>query len=545
MENNSAKELYLFEILEQMPRLLGMLDRNIASSTYGSFDRQYWHYNTTDFSCARSQEAVLALALAYKINHPKNPYYNNESVLEWINAALDFWAGIQAKNGTFSEWYPNENSFVATAFSTYAISETLLILGNKIKSREHIIKSLEKACDWVLSKRETRAQNQESGCIAGMHNAYLLTKKKKYLSAAKEKLNFMRKSQKGEGWFSEYGGFDVGYLSLAIDYLAKYYKKSGDRQAEKILDKSIAFIKYFIHPDFTAGGEYGSRNTEYLIPDGFEIMSKENNDAKIISNHILSSIKNRTGVTPFSLDERYLLYNGYTYFQAYLDYTKKDDILPPYSKNFSKYFRGAGAYVLSNDNFYLIANLKKGGAFKICFKKSNSSASDSGISIITKNSRLTASWPSNSNKISISGNKISVEGSMWELTAKTLTPGKNIMLRLFQATVGKHENIGMWIKNSLRTRLITSTTKSHYSFRRIIKINHNNIEIQDEISNIPNMEKIILNGKESYIYVPSSRYFSVTQLKSNPLVISIKNKKNNIKITRNYSDKGKLSYKVE
>ena len=95
------KELYLFEILDQMPRILAMMDRSIASETYGSFDRHYWHYNTTDFSCARNQEAVLALALVFKINHSKNPYYANESVLAWVNAALEFWIKIQAKNGSF------------------------------------------------------------------------------------------------------------------------------------------------------------------------------------------------------------------------------------------------------------------------------------------------------------------------------------------------------------------------------------------------------------------------------------------------------------
>ncbi len=84
MKENStsiSKDIYLKEVLGQVPRLLGLLDRNAASKTYGCFDRQYWHYHISDFSCARSQESVLTLTLLYTIAHPENKYYNNELVL--------------------------------------------------------------------------------------------------------------------------------------------------------------------------------------------------------------------------------------------------------------------------------------------------------------------------------------------------------------------------------------------------------------------------------------------------------------------------------
>ena len=70
-----SREVYLHPILKNAPRLLGLLNRNVSSSGYGSFDREYWHYNTVDFSCARKQEAVLTLTLLYLIKHEKNRYY--------------------------------------------------------------------------------------------------------------------------------------------------------------------------------------------------------------------------------------------------------------------------------------------------------------------------------------------------------------------------------------------------------------------------------------------------------------------------------------
>ena len=140
-------DVYLIPVLNNAPRLLGLLNRNISSSSYGSFDREYWHYNTVDFSCARKQEAVLTLTLLYSIKHEKNRYYQNREILGYIRAALMFWTGIQNKNGSFNEWYPNENSFVVTSFSTYAVSESLLLIKDELPENEYrkIINALMKA----------------------------------------------------------------------------------------------------------------------------------------------------------------------------------------------------------------------------------------------------------------------------------------------------------------------------------------------------------------------------------------------------------------
>ncbi|MGC8971527.1 MAG: hypothetical protein ACP5K2_04910 [bacterium] len=125
MKKWESSNVYLDIILEEIPRLLGLLDKNPNSPTFGSFDRQFWHYNVVDFPCARAQEAILTLALLYRHNFPGNIYFKNEAIFSWIDGALNFWIDIQNSDGSFNEWYPNEHSFVATAFTTYAISETL------------------------------------------------------------------------------------------------------------------------------------------------------------------------------------------------------------------------------------------------------------------------------------------------------------------------------------------------------------------------------------------------------------------------------------
>jgi len=284
-------EIYIEQLLEQVPRLIGQLNRNPASSTYGCFDREYWHYKTTDFPCCRKQEAALTLALLYTLQHKDNPYYNNKKILRWINASLNFWEKIQEKNGSMNEWYPKENSFVGTAFNAYSISETMLLLGKKINNYLSLKRALKKSIIWLSKKKELRVQNQQAGAILAIYNYYLISKNVKYQKIVNAKVRLLAKAQNKEGWFMEYGGPDIGYLSLLISYLSKYYRKSGDQTALEMLKKSIKFIRFFVYPEFSIGGEIGSRNTEYLLPDGFEIMASKIKDAKYISGAIRKALQ--------------------------------------------------------------------------------------------------------------------------------------------------------------------------------------------------------------------------------------------------------------
>ena len=54
-----AKNQFLEESLRSMPRLLGQIDRNIGTLTYGSFDRNHWLSKTADVSNARNQEGSI------------------------------------------------------------------------------------------------------------------------------------------------------------------------------------------------------------------------------------------------------------------------------------------------------------------------------------------------------------------------------------------------------------------------------------------------------------------------------------------------------
>ncbi len=513
----NTRDVYLESVLQNAPRLLGLLNRNHSSSSFGSFDREFWHYNTVDFSCARKQEAVLTLTLLYLIKDERNRYYRSTEILGYIKGALEFWTGIQNKNGSFNEWYPSEHSFVVTSFSTYAVSESLLLIKSELTESEFqkVIKALVKAGDWLAERHEIRVMNQQTGAAIALLNLYLLTNENKYLSASKDKVALLHKRQSEEGWFLEYGGPDIGYLSLAIDYLCKYYSKTKDVQVKEIIDRALGFIQYFIQPNLVAGGEYTSRNTEYLIPHGFETYSKVSKAAGLIASMVRKSLQSYDSF-PNLFDDRYLTYVGYTWLQAYqdanpeLDETTDNIISDHFSTSYSKNFAESGL-LIRNDNYkYLVVNVKKGGSFRLYDKKTGRSYSDSGILVSSDGKWYTSGWLAET-EMTMGKDHIEVSGTMWKVPDKTLSPLSNVMLRLFQLTLGRSSFISLWMKERLRDLLITKTKPSSIRYNRKMRFEEGSselIKITDSISAEESaVSSMYVYAKDTHIYVPSSRYF--------------------------------------
>ncbi len=510
------KERYLYPILNNAQRLLGFLNRNISSSTYGCFDRDYWHYNIVDFSCARKQEAVLTLTLLYLINCKDNVFYQRDEILEYIFAGMNFWCQIQNRNGSFNEWYPNENSFVVTAFSSYAVSESLLLLGEKVPVdiRQKVINALAKAGLWLSRRDETRVMNQQAGAVIALYNIFLLTEDVRFSEASNDKVNILKDRQSDEGWFIEYGGPDIGYLSLAIDYLYKYYKKTKDVRVAEMVKKATGFIKHFIQPDLKAGGEYGSRNTEYLIPHGFELLSRENEDACFVASTIRKSILD-TSSFPNLFDDRYFTYVGYTWLQAYLDANPdlgsiEENIKRHFGTPFKRFFPESGLLIINDPEKHIIVNTKKGGTFRLFDKRIKKAYSDSGILVRSSDGWYTAGWLSNPERV-INEDSLTIKGKMWMISDKTLSPFKNILLRLFQMVFGRSTVISLWVKERLRDVLITKTKASSISFmRNIVFKDHGEglITVRDFVNaDKKPLYTVVVYTNDAHIYVPSSRYY--------------------------------------
>lgn len=510
------RDIYLQSVLEQIPRLLTQINSNVTSMTHGCGDRHYWHNATVGFPNARYQEAALTLTLLY-LNFDTS-YRGNQYVLELINACISFWMKIQEKDGSFNEWYPHEGSYVATAFSSYAISETLLLLGHeRVAQYDDAVAALKKAAYWLKKRSEKRVCNQQAGALLAIFNTYLLTKDEALQTASILYEDIVELSQKQEGWFPEYGGADIGYLSLTIDYLAKYQTKSGSEKMKKVILNAIDFLANFIHSDGTSGGVYGSRETEYLVPHGFELFASKGETARFVAWHIRNTLTTRQGVSLFSLDDRYLMYIAYTWLQAARD-GLADLEIPQMNRRSHQYFPEAGLYVYRKGGVEIIANLKKIGAL-VC-SSGGKRISDSGV-IVRQRDRNFFSGYLNEHARIIREDAAGfiVEGTLQCITENLLTPSRSIAFFLFQMTVGRFSFIRNYIKSKLRDRMIEQKGTSSLTLRRACTILPHTVMIEDTIIGVHSFKEIIIGLKVSFIYVPSSRFHETRHIMDEPYVV--------------------------
>ncbi len=511
--------------------------------TYGCFDRPYWNYAITDTPGARWQEGVLTLALLHEINDPDNPYYHTEAFLEWIEAGLDFWTKIQLPSGAFNDLYPNERAYVAAAFPLYAVTETLLLLRQKIIVTPQVESGIYKAAKWLIKNSDLEVANHECGAVAALYNTFILTGDTEFREAASAKMTQLAANQTSEGWLSEYGGADIGYTSLSIDYLAKYWQRSSDPQAWKVVTKAVDFVTHFIHPDLTSGGEYGSRNTEYLIPHGFEILSDKLETANLVAHCIALSMESRRIVATYSFDDKFLVFNGYNYLQAYQDNARDESDLsklPCYTKPYT-HFERSGLVVCNQPDFHLVCNLQKGAALRVLFKKTGKVLNDSGIMIQMHSRTLTSCWLNPDSTKTADKDKLCVEGFLSRPFDNQISPSLNILFRVAQLTLGSTEQGSHWIKSLLRKRIVTSPKISQSRFRRLIMLTDKELTIKDELIAVNSCDKIIVGVRLDSIYGESARYATdIIQGLRGVVLTDFPKKFQRMKLTRIYNASGEL-----
>lgn len=520
-----TKDIYRNRILEKIPYLLSFQDRNPFSITYGCFDRNYWQWKFVDFSCPRLQEGVCALALLYLNNFEGNICFQQPKIKEWIEAGMKFWRQRQHSDGSFDEAYPNEHSFAATAFSAFYISEAYISFKNELKEdfKQELIKDLERAAIWLTENDETHGflANHQAAATAALYNIYLITGNEKYKNRAEYFLNKIKKKQNlKEGWLEEYGGADPGYQTHANFYLAKYWQLSKSDVALGILKKSVDFLSYCIHPNATLGGEYGSRNTEFYFPAGFEIIKQEIPKAGFVAKKMLESIcKNESvGLTTVDIYNFFPMLNNYIF--AFLTKTKEIGNIEKdlFSNHFTKFFSEAGIFIKNTPHYYLIIGTSKGGVIRIYDTISKKLIySDCGyIGKLDNGKTVTSQWLNRQRSVKLEGDSIKIFGSFYGVPQKVFSPRLFIVFRIIMTIVGKIKIARYFIKNVLVKTLIRQEKKYQVNFMREIRLEENKIYIIDKINKSAYLKfsSLYLKDKFVTIHMGSSKYFQKQELEN-------------------------------
>jgi len=316
------------ESISIVPRVLGLIDRNSKSHTFGCSDRNYWHYLLHDFPNARLHDTMWLLTLVYNLEEPNNRFSNNSKIAEWALGIVKFWAKIQHENGAFDEVYPYEYSYCATAFSTWWAGETYLELqeiGRDLNESEKLItptisrlvtSALKKAGKWLIKHNNLQVANQEAAAAVALKAIALITNNKNFEEGAKIKINQIISKQHPEGYYPEYDGPDIGYHSLSLSCLATYRKHS---ETLPELNSSLYRAVQFLETKIDENGLYEwwrtSRRTQYLYPYGLAACWDEGGK-QILERYMLGLSKDYV-IRPSWMDDRYCTYMAIDYLRTY------------------------------------------------------------------------------------------------------------------------------------------------------------------------------------------------------------------------------------
>lgn len=505
------RDWYAFEAIRALPRLILMVDKNPYSPTYGCFDRSFWHYRTMDFPCGMNQEFVLPLALAYKYEMPGNPYRGKERLRELALAGIDYAIKGSHRNGTTDDYFPFERAMGALVFSLYAMTESCIELGI---NNDRFLDLFTKRGNWLLRHNETgRLANHQAFAALALYNVYMLTGDKRYKEGSDAFRDLTLSWGSGEGWFQEYEGADPGYHSCSIAFFAKLWQKSKDPKIKAALLKAVDFAWYFMHPDGSYAGEYGSRNTFHFYPHGFEVMAPFSAKAGQIAETFLHrAMPNRTRY--FNDDDRMAAHYVYDWMHSWRDYhpTRPKPIeLPSHIE--AEWFPKAQMQVVRTPRYHLVSNASKGGAFK-AIGPDGAFAGDTGLIGELEDGRVVVTHIVAMNRVAISKDRceLTVDGFFQHRKSLLPTPFKQVLFRLFLLTLGRFNANA--VRSALQKVLIVQKAPLPIRFRRRIVAGEDGISITDEVRkpSLLKFKRLSAGTDATSIYVANSNVFQESVL---------------------------------
>ena len=459
----------------QFPRILTQFCRDPNHNSYGCVDRNWWHYKIRDFPSIILQQAGLTISVANELSSIES--YNLDNL---VKSSLLFWNKRVLKFGSFEEYYPWEKGYPPLAFSTLSI----MLLLNRINfNKEIILASTEKASRQLLNRFESKAANQQLAGLAALawiNKLYPgLISEKKFRKLAQRSLNL----QDEEGWFYEYGGPDLGYLSVTIDCLWDLYDATHDEKYLNAAIKGLKFISSIIN--WTGGesiGMHNSRNTDYIVPYGISRFLSFEDELSEHSQIIMKKVFNGAEMYDHffsSIDDRYWChYIGTSLFRSLEFFPRKQyEIKGNITKKDFEIFKNAGYFWIKRRSTNLLISSNKGGIFSSFGGEKK--IYDFGWIIKNQNIQLVNHYWSNDWKRNFQNNKyyfqINIEGNLITHKEIKINPLNHLALRILSFCFGS------LIIKFLKSKLIFKKGQNKNFFARNIKIFKDKILIKDEI----------------------------------------------------------------
>ena len=457
-----------------LPRMLTQVCRDPDSAEYGSFDRNWWHYKIRDFSSIILQQGGYALYCASLIPEMKA---RAKPLKALAAGSAQFWNLRARKFRAFEEYYPWEEGYPPVAFSTLAIAK---LVDAGVVDVDSVYDGLQRASSQLLSRFEGKATNQQVAGTAALCWIY------KIAPALVDKVildsicSRTLACQHSEGWYMEYGGPDLGYLSVTMDCLWDAFDATSDNRFRESAARALDFISAFTRLPSRGAGMHNARNTDYIVPYGIARFLGEQEfegKAREVLVRVFENISD-PGHFIHAVDDRYFChYIGHSFFRALQLLTVPSDQTPSHFQSPSvKTFPGTGHFLFHDTPWggSALISGKKGAVFTLWF--GDKSISDYGWIVSEENAVWVSHWWGDFWEIESEENQIVAKGYLTSHKPNESTPLKHMVLRVLSLLMGR-KIIGM-----LKEKMIFKEKQNKkYSYVRQINFGTHSVTVNDFI----------------------------------------------------------------
>ena len=480
-----------------LSRILTQVCRDPDSPAYGSFDRNWWHYKIRDFSSIILQQGGYALYCASVLPE----FADRRAALQHLSAAsCRFWNDRAKKVRAFEEYYPWEEGYPPAAFSTLAVTK---LVAAGIVPLDDMLPGIAKAAKQLQARFEPRAGNQQ---VAGTSALCWIRKIAPELiddTVFRDICNRTLACQHTEGWYVEYGGPDLGYLSVTIDCLWDAFDATGDERFRESARRALHFISRFVSLPSFGAGMHNARNTDYIVPYGIARFLGDEADDRPASL-ILAAVFEQTGSPEHflaAIDDRYYChYIGHSLFRALPLMKRANGADVHHSGSFahSYYMEGCGCYFHQDqkNGCDALVSCKKGGIATFWFGEH--AASDFGWVVRAGNRSWVSHWWADFWTMEPCEKGILIKGTLTPHKENESTPFRHVLLRGMSLIFGRR------IIGLLKEKMIFKERQSaRYAFSRKIEWADEAVQVEDRIQ-MPEGAMLIRAPRSSKRHVASA-----------------------------------------
>jgi hypothetical protein len=495
--------------------MLTQVCRDPSDPQYGCFDRDWWHYRIRDFPSIILQQGGYALWNISQTNACGLELDQRQTLRALASATCRFWNRRAQLLGAFEEYYPWEQGYPPCAFSTLAVMK---LADDGAVKKEEVLPGASVAARQLLRRFEAQAANQQVAGLAALafckKNFPELVPTDAFEALVKRTLAL----QTSEGWFEEYGGPDLGYLSVTIDCLWDLYDATSDKRFLTSIESAMACIRRFLSATAAASiGMHNSRNTDYLVPYGLIRAALQPSEHQGDNVRLVERLFGDTsGASHFlnAIDDRYVChYVGQSLFRAIRllesireddeEYAESPDPMDA-SESHSVTLTQSGHCLRRNGGERALVTLRKGGI--VTWSRGSEEASDFGWLARSGKRLYVSHWWSQDWKFRQDDDVLVVEGCLYEHRDIASTPWKHMPLRLASWLLGAS------LIGALKRRLIFAKPQSRIGFRRKLRWEDHTLTITDTFTNLPPEARLIPAPRGSKRHVASADSFHLEDL---------------------------------